>query len=332
MKRIFSLLLILILVFSLCSLSACKKNVESGNVSSKVETETLKPDNENTPTTSTDNFSSGNSSENSQIKDESASTNENTSSDNTSSTVKPTKPQTTPSGTTSTDKNNSTTEPNTETKPTVPDTKPSTPTDDKDTTNTSKPSNDGANNNNNTGTTKPNEKPTTPEETPQKPEVVSPSSQMISVIKNEFLKLVNDERSKYGFQKLSSNEVLNQAADVRAKECFDVFSHTRPNGSSYSSLFDDGEFEYDYCSLAENLTITTNFGDKYVTEENIFTGTDEQLKEVAKILFNNFKNSQSHLTTMLSNDFEDIGIGISTSADKKTNILYISCCNLFGVQ
>lgn len=327
MKKWLSIMLVIVLLLTLLSVTGCKSNVKENTSTSGTETETL-TQNDVSSTTSEDTTTSDN---------------ENNSEDNTSDTQaniplssesttnkqpetptqeqKPSQETGTSSGTTSTDKPPTTSQ-------TTQTTKPNT----QDKTETDKNSNNTTSST--TQSTPPPDATTSkpPQDTtPVKPSVVTPTAQMISKIKTEFFRLVNEERAKQGRAALTQHSVLNQASDVRAKECFDVFSHTRPNGSLYLSLF-DGEFTYNYSAIAENLTLTTNFGDKYITEENIFVGTDEQLNEVAKILFTNFKNSPQHYATMVSADYKEIGIGISTSADTKNNILYISCCNLFGRQ
>ena len=161
-----------------------------------------------------------------------------------------------------------------------------------------------------------------------KPEVIRPTNEMISVIKSEFLRLVNNERKNKGVGELSCIPLLNNAADKRANECFDAFSHTRPNGNPYYTIFEN-EFPYEYTSVAENITLTTNFGDKIIQESDIFIGTNEQLLEISNILYNNFKNSPSHYANMVSSSYTEIGIGIATIVDDKQNVLYITCANIF---
>ena len=174
--------------------------------------------------------------------------------------------------------------------------------------------------------------PPPPPVIPEKISVVEPSKTMIATIKTRFFNLVNEERARCGVSPLAQNDVLNRAADLRAIECFELFSHTRPNGESCFSLLEEGEYQYDYCTVGENITKTTNFGSNFITEDRIFIGTDAQLTEIAEHLFQNFKNSPPHYSSMISEQFEEIGIGIATIADKNSNILHITCCNFFGTQ
>ena len=153
---------------------------------------------------------------------------------------------------------------------------------------------------------------------------------MINKIKQEFLALVNAERASVGVAPLSLHSALAGGADVRAEECFTLFSHTRPNGESCFSLFESGIYEYPYSSMGENITQTTNFGTGYITEDKIFTGTDAQIKDIARILFTNFKESPPHYSSMISASFTETGVGIAVRVQKENDILYISCAQIFG--
>ncbi len=53
------------------------------------------------------------------------------------------------------------------------------------------------------------------------------------------LKLVNEERAKYGIAPLTLNSTINQAANIRTKELLTLFSHTRPDGSDCFTVFNE---------------------------------------------------------------------------------------------
>lgn len=53
------------------------------------------------------------------------------------------------------------------------------------------------------------------------------------------LNLVNEERESNGLTDLTWNTGLEQAAAVRAKECTQSFSHTRPDGSDWWTINSD---------------------------------------------------------------------------------------------
>lgn len=60
----------------------------------------------------------------------------------------------------------------------------------------------------------------------------------------EVVKLVNKERKAAGLSKLKSDDALNAAAAVRAKELIEEYSHTRPDGSSCGTALDDAGIPY----------------------------------------------------------------------------------------
>lgn len=65
------------------------------------------------------------------------------------------------------------------------------------------------------------------------------------------LSLVNKERTKAGLAALKLNKSLNEAAEIRAKELAEEFSHIRPDGRDcFTALTDAGII---YSSVGENI-------------------------------------------------------------------------------
>lgn len=98
--------------------------------------------------------------------------------------------------------------------------------------------------------------------------------------------LVNKERTKAGLQPLAVSQTVTLAAQERAKEIEEVFSHTRPDGSSFST------------ALAEQNIVYRSTG------ENIAWGqrTPEQVMQ-------GWMNSPGHRANILNPNFTAIGIG-----------------------
>ena len=68
----------------------------------------------------------------------------------------------------------------------------------------------------------------------------------------QILALCNEQRQNNGLEKLMTREDLwEQVAQVRAGEIVNYFSHTRPNGSSCFSLYDEAGL--DYRAAGENI-------------------------------------------------------------------------------
>lgn len=98
--------------------------------------------------------------------------------------------------------------------------------------------------------------------------------------------LVNMEREKAGLAPLKLDRTASNAAQVRAKEIQTSFSHTRPDGSSFST------------ALTQNGIGFKGAG------ENIAYGQSSP-QEVMK----GWMNSQGHRANILNKDFTSIGVG-----------------------
>jgi len=103
--------------------------------------------------------------------------------------------------------------------------------------------------------------------------------------------LVNVERAKEGLSPLTVNKKVQAAAQVRAKECEQYFSHTRPNGSSFAT------------ALREQGVSYRNAG------ENIAWG-QRSPEEVV----NAWMNSAGHRKNIMNPNFTTIGVGYYENA------------------
>nr|WP_302666653.1 CAP domain-containing protein [uncultured Agathobaculum sp.] len=128
-----------------------------------------------------------------------------------------------------------------------------------------------------------------PEQTPeQTPEEDNDSSQ--GDYASQVVALVNAERAKYGLSALKVDSRVQQAAQVRAAETVQSFSHTRPNGSSFSTALTEAGVSY------------TRSG------ENIAYGqsTPQQVVQA-------WMNSSGHRANILNESFTTIGVGYTVS-------------------
>ncbi|MBP1573491.1 MAG: CAP domain-containing protein [Oscillospiraceae bacterium] len=67
----------------------------------------------------------------------------------------------------------------------------------------------------------------------------------ISLYDDECFKLMNEHRKSLGLPELKYSSELQKAADIRAKELTESFSHFRPNGEYFDSIFEELGIEYD---------------------------------------------------------------------------------------
>lgn len=104
--------------------------------------------------------------------------------------------------------------------------------------------------------------------------------------------LVNQERAKAGLAPLEVKVNLQTAAQVRAKEIEKSFSHTRPNGSSFSTVL--AENGVDYRGSGENIA----WGQR--SPEEVMKG---------------WMNSEGHRANILNKNFKYIGVGYHVNSN-----------------
>ncbi len=177
------------------------------------------------------------------------------------------------------------------------------------------------------------DEPTTQEPSTDEPvtdkteeEEISEDERMRRVLEAEFLRLVNEERAKNGRGKLTVNEILHKGARIRAKESLEKFSHTRPNGLSYTSVL-TGDLEYKYSHISEN--IAWFYKKPYTVTDWTKALTEDDMKSFAKRLFNNFKNSDVHYKNILYSEFTETGFGVEILITND-GTLKVGCSQLFG--
>lgn len=104
---------------------------------------------------------------------------------------------------------------------------------------------------------------------------------------NEVLRLVNEERAKEGLMPYEYYHDGQIAADIRAEEIIESFSHTRPDGRSAETVFEDNNI--DFWSFGENVA----WG--YSSPEDVVKA---------------WMNSEGHRENILSNNFEYMIVGV----------------------
>ena len=106
--------------------------------------------------------------------------------------------------------------------------------------------------------------------------------------KLEVTRLTNIEREKAGKSILKYNDYIAAGAQIRSEELVVSFSHTRPDGSRFFTVFDDPDFSYRY--IGENLAL----------------GYKSPAEVVAA-----WMKSEGHRKNLLSDNYSDIGVGIT---------------------
>lgn len=131
--------------------------------------------------------------------------------------------------------------------------------------------------------TPPSEDTNTPENKPEADKELTFAEQVVE--------LVNQERTKAGLNAVTLDKSIASAALVRAKEIETSFSHTRPNGSKFST------------ALTEQGVTFKGAG------ENIAWG-----QKSPEAVMQAWMNSEGHRANILNKNFTKIGVGYYQNA------------------
>ncbi|MFQ7610901.1 CAP domain-containing protein [Blautia marasmi] len=135
------------------------------------------------------------------------------------------------------------------------------------------------------------ENPDTPDNNqPENPSVPDNDTENADFVR-QVVNLVNQERAKAGLSPVTADTSIQAAAQVRAKEIEKSFSHTRPDGSSFSTALTQQGVTYR--GSGENIA----WGQK----------TPEQV-------MNGWMNSEGHRANILNKNFTKIGVGYHQNA------------------
>ena len=116
----------------------------------------------------------------------------------------------------------------------------------------------------------------------------------------EVLDLVNAERAKEGLGELKLNLGVCYAANKRALEVGELFSHTRPDGSACFTIL--SEF-----AIPQYWYVGENIAQGYYTSESVVTG---------------WMNSPGHRANILKPEFTEIGISYDATTHSWVQIFY----------
>ena len=106
-----------------------------------------------------------------------------------------------------------------------------------------------------------------------------------STYAEQIVALVNVEREKAGLAPVTMSQELGQAAMIRAKEIEVSFSHTRPNGSYFTSVLQENGITY------------------RLAGENIAWG-----QKSPEEVMNAWMNSAGHRANILNPNFKELGV------------------------
>lgn len=120
----------------------------------------------------------------------------------------------------------------------------------------------------------------------------------------ECFDLINEERIKRGIEPLEYRDEIQEAVDIRAEEIVEKFSHTRPDGSSCFTVFD--EVGVDGRAMGENIAAG-------------------QRTPAAAV--NSWMNSSGHKANILNEQFTEGAIGCYYDPDSSYGYHWVQLFN-----
>lgn len=122
-------------------------------------------------------------------------------------------------------------------------------------------------------------------------------------IECEVLRLCNAARAAEGLAPLSFYEDAYCFTKIRADECHQLFSHSRPDGRSWSTVYTDA-----------SVTLYGTWG------ENLYKSTGYSLNGIAQNIFNGWMNSQGHRENIMRDSFTRVAIAITVNGSTLTAV------------
>ena len=114
----------------------------------------------------------------------------------------------------------------------------------------------------------------------------------------EMLRQINEYRVANGVRELKLSSICVEAANVRVQEQVSAFSHTRPNGTRFLTVYDDLGYKGVFDIKGENL------------QKHSDASYDIDTASLVTEAIENFKLSESHNALMLSDNYEYVGFAV----------------------
>lgn len=133
-----------------------------------------------------------------------------------------------------------------------------------------------------------------------------------AAVVREFTRLVNAERQSKGLKTIVANDEVTRLAEIRAKEQASVGSlrsngkaHTRPDGSKWFTVFQEAK--------PGSVASSPRGSNENALQNASMVGSASKMldtTELAKTLFQQWKDSPGHYENMMSKDMTHIGLGV----------------------
>ena len=143
------------------------------------------------------------------------------------------------------------------------------------------------------------------------------NSTELDKIRTYLFNSTNSERKSKANNKLVVEyDKLETTGNVRAKEIVQKWSHTRPNGTAWSTVLSANGIKQSDLKAGENLAKIA------ITPKSSYS--DDYLKELADSIHKSLMNSETHKNVILNQNYDELGIGIYSQVEDGKVIIYIT--------
>lgn len=145
----------------------------------------------------------------------------------------------------------------------------------------------------------------------QNPNNVTVTEEQLEKIRNTYLDILNRQRKSNYNGPVTRNSYLEEIAQTRSEEIFEVFSHTRPDGQSCFTVVDLQRYRHTaYCETI--CKVTPIISDPFVDSDR-WVGSDSQITDICYQISNELIKDSDFI---LDSSHKDAGMGICYVEDE----------------
>lgn len=142
----------------------------------------------------------------------------------------------------------------------------------------------------------------------------------IEKIEAELYKLTNSKRVSENLTSFTTSTALKQASKTRSLEIQTRWSHTRPNGTSFTTCINQSEEQF--VEVQEIIV--------YVSVKYVSIGTPQDIDVISAALFECITSKQTHLNYYLNGNLTKTGISVSYLIDEEKGITTFYLCQFLA--
>ncbi len=140
--------------------------------------------------------------------------------------------------------------------------------------------------------------------------------QQLNTIRTSLYNSVNKYREENSKDSVTNNAPLQKTGDIRAKEIIKKWSHTRPNGKSWTTVLTANGISTKELKTGENLAKIT------ATAKSTYSSS--YINQIAETLHTSLINSPTHRSVILNGSYCLVGVGITSEIKNGELTIYVT--------